>query len=149
MFVAQQRLKLFNPFSGKYCRHNFSSPDTLNIVVIFWFISLVFFWHMHSLHQSFVLGLPILQPFLLVYSRFESHFLLFMCCVFMFVDPLFSVCVQMDCRYLFSTFFSFIPKNSYCYLPWGFLYLCCRNCLYVIVMGLLVLSGRVFVGITF
>lgn len=89
MFVAQQRLKLFNPFSGKYCRHNFSSPDTLNIVVIFGFISLwaSFFWHMHSLHQSFVLGLPILQPLLLIYIfKIRSHFLLFMCWVFMFVQ---------------------------------------------------------------
>lgn len=145
MVVAQQRLKLFNPFSGKYCRHNFSSPDTLNIVVIFWFISL---W------ASFFPGICTLCINHLSWAcRYYSRFYLYIQDSITFVvvyvlrfyvcavHPLFSVCVQMDCRDLFSTFFSFIPKNSYCYLPWGFLFLCCRNCLYITVMGLLVLSG--------
>lgn len=88
MFVAQQRLKLFNPFSGKYCRHNFSSPDTLNIVVIFWFISL---W------ASFLLAFALFAPIICLgpvdttavftyIFKIRSHLLLFMCCVFMFVQ---------------------------------------------------------------
>lgn len=144
MFVAQQRLKLFNPFSGKYCRHNFSSPDTLNIVVIFWFISL---WA--SFFLAFALFAPIIclgpadttAVFTYIF-KIRSHVVVYVLRFYVCaVHPLFSVCVQMDCRDLFSTFFSFIPKNSYWYLPWGLLYLCCRNCLYVTVMGLLVLSG--------
>lgn len=80
MFVAQQRLKLFNPFSGKYCRHNFSSPDTLNIVVIFWFISL---WA--SFFLAYALFAPIIclgpadttAAFTYIYSRFNHIF----CCL--------------------------------------------------------------------
>lgn len=88
MFVAQQRLKLFNPFSGKYCRHNFSSPDTLNIVAIFWFISL---WA--SFFLAYALFAPIIclgpadttADFTYIF-KIQSHLLLFMCWVFMFVQ---------------------------------------------------------------